>query len=116
MVQLATSNLAQSRLTSVRSMCFLFYSAITPRNVDGYCSVSEQEIANGVLTVLDAHHKVIEGAAGCAVATLLKVCSRDCLIQSLTLRKALEKAVLQTRLLSLLFVVATLGQRSSITC
>lgn len=36
--------------------------------VDGFWLVSEAQIRQGMLAVLDAHHKVIEGAAGTAVA------------------------------------------------
>ncbi|KAI8462928.1 MAG: tryptophan synthase beta subunit-like PLP-dependent enzyme [Monoraphidium minutum] len=36
--------------------------------VDEWVCVSEQEIADAVLSVLTAHSKLIEGAAGCAVA------------------------------------------------
>lgn len=36
--------------------------------VDGFWLVSEEQIRSGMLAVLDAHHKVVEGAAGTAVA------------------------------------------------
>lgn len=35
--------------------------------------MSEEEIAKGVLRILDLHHKLVEGAAGCGIAALFQV-------------------------------------------
>ena len=44
--------------------------------VDDYILVSENEIANAIKFVIDHHHKVIEGAAGVAVASFIKSAHR----------------------------------------
>eukprot|EP01134_Creolimax_fragrantissima_P008305 CFRG8305T1 len=41
--------------------------------VDKWETLSEPEISKAVFDVLDNHHKVIEGAAGCGVATVCKL-------------------------------------------
>ncbi|XP_076803546.1 L-threonine dehydratase catabolic TdcB-like [Clavelina lepadiformis] len=44
--------------------------------VDRWVTVSEEEIANAMLLVLEKHHKVVEGAAGVALASFLK-CTKE---------------------------------------
>nr|XP_039256713.1 L-threonine dehydratase catabolic TdcB-like [Styela clava] len=46
---------------------------ICQRNVDRWVNVTEDEIADAMYLMLDVHHKVIEGAAGVALASFLKV-------------------------------------------
>jgi threonine dehydratase len=40
--------------------------------IDDYILVSEAEIKSAMLMLLEKHHKLVEGAAGVAVAALLK--------------------------------------------
>ena len=40
--------------------------------IDAYCLTTEQEIANSIRLIAEKHHKIIEGAAGVAVASFLK--------------------------------------------
>jgi len=44
--------------------------------VDGYTLVSEAEIADAIRWMADKHHKIIEGAAGVALAAFMKQASR----------------------------------------
>lgn len=44
-----------------------------PRLVDAILTVPEAAVAAGVLAVLDGHHKVVEGAAGTAVAVVRRL-------------------------------------------
>ena len=45
------------------------------RYVDKWVTVSEDEIAKAMYMMLEIHHKVIEGAAGVAVASFLQCCN-----------------------------------------
>ncbi len=45
--------------------------------VDSWITVSESEIAQAVKGFCDHHHKVVEGAAGVAIAAFLKDKERD---------------------------------------
>ena len=40
--------------------------------IDSYCLTSEKEIAKSIQLIAEKHHKIIEGAAGVAVASFLK--------------------------------------------
>ncbi len=42
------------------------------KNVDDYILASEEEIAKAIKMMIDVHHKIIEGAAGVALASMLK--------------------------------------------
>ena len=44
--------------------------------IDEWVSVTEDEIAAAMVAMLDHHHKVIEGAAGVALAAFLKTHER----------------------------------------
>nr|XP_039268951.1 putative threonine dehydratase isoform X2 [Styela clava] len=46
---------------------------ICQRNVDRWVNVTEDEIADAMYLMVDVHYKVVEGAAGCALASFLKV-------------------------------------------
>jgi len=46
--------------------------AICRALVDEYCLTTETEIANSIKLIAEKHHKIIEGAAGVAVASFLK--------------------------------------------
>nr|XP_039274494.1 putative threonine dehydratase [Styela clava] len=46
---------------------------ICQRNVDRWVNVTEDEIADAMYLMLDVHHKAVEGAAGCVLASFLKV-------------------------------------------
>ncbi|CAH1796734.1 unnamed protein product [Owenia fusiformis] len=39
--------------------------------VDDWIMVAEEDISRGIYTILEKHHKLIEGAAGCAVGALM---------------------------------------------
>jgi threonine dehydratase len=41
--------------------------------VDQWVTVSEQEIADAIVSLLHHHSKLVEGAAGCAVAAVRKL-------------------------------------------
>jgi threonine dehydratase len=42
------------------------------KNVDDYILVSEEEIASAMRFMVDTHHKIVEGAAGVAIASFIK--------------------------------------------
>ena len=44
--------------------------------IDEWVSVTEDEIAAAMICMLDQHHKIIEGAAGVALAAFLKTHER----------------------------------------
>lgn len=44
--------------------------------VDQWVTVSEQEIADAIVSLLHHHSKLVEGAAGCAVAAVRKLAGR----------------------------------------
>lgn len=45
---------------------------ICRRNVDDYILVNEEEIASAITFMVEKHHKIIEGAAGVAIASFIK--------------------------------------------
>ena len=60
---------------SVAACCAMTFD-ICRENVDDYILVSEEEIAAALRFMVHKHHKIVEGAAGVAIASFLKEAKR----------------------------------------